>query len=261
MTASEAARPPGASNAAFSWTCTLVASAASFGYILALSLAPHVLSRPVAAGSLVSIGLVLGLALTTLLAAAVAQHPKGEAILAPGGLISTPGAALSLANVERVEVATYATGLEYQNLDPHTPLAARFSIPAIVYASLAPGGLCGDALAAIASPGHPERAWLQRVRVVHDPTLDAGYPAGRPARVTLWLGGDVTATAQVADVYGDSVRPLPREAREDKVRAALARALGDAGATRAREAFEAFTAGAPVSTLMRAARPSRAAES
>lgn len=61
--------PQAPGNAGISWTCTLVATVASFAYILALSLAPAVLARPVSPGSRVSIGLVAGLALAALLVA------------------------------------------------------------------------------------------------------------------------------------------------------------------------------------------------
>jgi uncharacterized membrane protein (DUF485 family) len=54
-------------DAAISWACTLLAVVPCFAYILALSLVPDALAAQWSAGSRVSVGLVLGLALAAFL--------------------------------------------------------------------------------------------------------------------------------------------------------------------------------------------------
>ena len=156
-------------------------------------------------------------------------------------------------DVLAAEVALYATALDYDAPRPASDLAARFSAAAIVYAALDPAGLEGDALAR-ASCDPAAVAWLARVQVVHDPELDAGYPEGRPARVTLTLRGGRTRRATARDVLGDQKRPLSPAQRRDKAMRALGRAGGERGAARVIAAWEAYLAGAPIATLTDALR-------
>ena len=153
------------------------------------------------------------------------------------------GVGLAREGVAAVEVSLYAAALVYDAGVPADELASRFSPAAIVYASLEPAGLRGPALADAAS-GRPEvRDWLARVRVRHDPSLDAGYPAGRPARVVLRTvdGRELRAAADAP--YGDATHPMSASDRRGKALAALASALGDAAAPRAIEAFAAWVGG------------------
>jgi 2-methylcitrate dehydratase PrpD len=96
---------------------------------------------------------------------------------------------------------------------------------------------------------------LARVRVTHDPALDAGYPAARPARVTLRLvdGGEFSAAGDAP--YGDATNPMSATDRRAKVLAAFALALGDEGAREAVGAFDAWLEGhAPLGRLCAALR-------
>ncbi len=158
-----------------------------------------------------------------------------------------------------VEVSMYAGALVYDAGVPASELASRFSPAAIVYAALHPGGLRGPALADAASDRSAVRDWLARVRVRHDPALDAGYPAGRPARVTLRLGDGSVFSASAAAPYGDATNPMSATDRRDKALDGLALALGDEGARDAIEAFDAWldgraTTGQLCATLRPAAR-------
>ena len=157
-------------------------------------------------------------------------------------------------DVAQVEIALYATALDYDTPMPRSDLAARFSARAIAFASFDDGGLQGDALARASQPTAPVRDWLARVRVTHDPALDAGYPAGRPARVSVRFADGATRTAAVSDVYGDAARPMTHEDRAAKSRRALARRYGEAGAVAVREAFAGYLAGDALATLSAALR-------
>jgi 2-methylcitrate dehydratase PrpD len=83
-----------------------------------------------------------------------------------------------------VEVRTYPQAAVFDAPRPANDLAARFSIPWAVAA-----GLCGSgdsfAAEALADPRLQELA--ARVSVVADPELAGGYPAGRPAVVSVQM--------------------------------------------------------------------------
>jgi len=158
------------------------------------------------------------------------------------------------ADIDCVDVALYGTALLYNCAAPRTDLAARFSARAIVFASFDGAGLSGDALARAASPEPAVRDWLARVRVAHDPALDAGYPAGRPARVTLRLADGATLTAAVTDVYGDTTKPMTAADRAAKAQTALVRRYGEGGARAVRQAFARYLAGEPLAVLSAALR-------
>jgi 2-methylcitrate dehydratase PrpD len=169
------------------------------------------------------------------------------------------GRALRHDEVAAVEVALYGTALAYDAPRPASELAARFSAAAIVHAALDPEGLAGPALARTAVDGAPSRAWLERVQVLHDPSLDAGYPAGRPVRVTLRLLDGRTRPATVRDVYGDRARPLTAEDRGRKWGRALGMAFDAAAATRVLGTFDDYVAGrAPIAAVSAALRKVRA---
>ena len=69
----------------------------------------------------------------------------------------------------------------------------------------------------------------RRVQVVHDPALDAGYPAGRPARVRILLrdGSERSAAADLP--RGDAGRAFSRTELAAKSARLLTHAFGDAG--------------------------------
>jgi 2-methylcitrate dehydratase PrpD len=168
------------------------------------------------------------------------------------------GRALRHDDVESAEVALYATALAYDTPRPANELAARFSAAAIVRAALDPEGLAGPALARTALAGDPAGQWLERVRVEHDPSLDAGYPAGRPARVTLRLADGQARSATVRDVYGDEARPLTPADRAGKWARALGRAFDQSGAARVLGTFDDYVSGrAPIAALSAALRAIR----
>ncbi|MFO1426169.1 MAG: MmgE/PrpD family protein [Steroidobacteraceae bacterium] len=164
------------------------------------------------------------------------------------------GRPLAREQVRAVEVALCRAALDYDAGIPCTELASRFSVAAIVHASFDPAGLTDSALAATVVAGTPQRDWLQRVRVLHDPLLDAGYPAGRPTRVSLVLDDGSTQCASVFQPYGDAGHPLTAADRRRKLLAALGRYYLPEAAAAVIEAFDAFLDGAPIGALRAALR-------
>jgi 2-methylcitrate dehydratase PrpD len=152
-------------------------------------------------------------------------------------------------DVVAIEVSLYGTALDYQSADPRTELAARFSVPAIVHASLAPEGLRGPALADFAAGDAEARDWARCVSVRHDPELDAGYPSGRPTRVTVTTKDGRTRTFRVQDVRGDSALPLSEAELMTKVRAALSRRFEPTAVEGILRALGEFVAGGTVHGL------------
>ena len=92
------------------------------------------------------------------------------------------------------------------------------------------------------------RDLASRVEVVHDPALDQGYPAGRPARVTAVLrdGGQVEAAADRP--RGDADRKLGRGELHAKAERLLRHRFGDAGPS-VLEAVHGLATGMPVAAL------------
>jgi 2-methylcitrate dehydratase PrpD len=141
-------------------------------------------------------------------------------------------------DVARVEIATYAHGLAYDNHVPQTALAARFSAALTTAIALHRGGLGYDAITAAALADPAVRDLAARIHVYHDPALDQHYPAGRPARVTITLkdGREVTETCLYP--RGDHTNPTTRAERRDKVRALFALRFGSAHSDRLIAAFD-----------------------
>ena len=108
-------------------------------------------------------------------------------------------------------------------------LAARFSVPTSVAVALLAGRLDETTLTdeAVTSPDVVDLA--RRVRVVHDPALDDGYPAGRPARVRVVLGDGSERTAAGDRPRGDADRAFSRAELAGKAGRVLAHRFGDAG--------------------------------
>lgn len=74
------------------------------------------------------------------------------------------------------------------------------------------------------------RDLASRVRVVHDPALDAGYPAGRPAQVRVLLADGTVRDASTARPRGDAERAFTREELAAKASRLLTHVFGGAGA-------------------------------
>jgi 2-methylcitrate dehydratase PrpD len=113
------------------------------------------------------------------------------------------GAPLDPSDVAGVEVRTYRAAAAFAEVQPLDDLSARFSIPWTVAVALLRGDLeaGGFGPAALADP--LLRSLAQRVQVRADPSLEAGYPDGRPATVVVTLTDGSTRTAHAGRPRGD----------------------------------------------------------
>lgn len=126
-------------------------------------------------------------------------HAAIEAVLAL--LAEQP---IEVESLKAVEVATYDIAARLRDPAPQTPLAARFSTPYVVAATLTKGS-AGPEIFTPEMLSDPRIASLaSRVTVVEDPAYTAMTPARRPARVKL-VFKDGTRRAQV--VYGSKGDP------------------------------------------------------
>ncbi len=131
--------------------------------------------------------------------------------------------AFTAADVERMEIATYASGLSFDNPAPHNALSARFSQAAAAAIAVCCGALDETTLTDDMLARDDVQALIKRITVAQDPALDAGYPAGRPARVTIALssGGQLSASAHIP--RGDGGRDFTAQDRRDKALRLLTR--------------------------------------
>lgn len=123
----------------------------------------------------------------------------------------------SLADVERVEVATYALARPLMNAAPETTLGAKFSMPHAVAAALAIGTGGADAFAA-SSLGRADVTELRARVHVEAFAPELPPPNDRPARVTVRLRDGRAIDATCLSAQGGPDRPLPPETVFDKLR-------------------------------------------
>jgi 2-methylcitrate dehydratase PrpD len=159
------------------------------------------------------------------------------------------------ADVVRVEVATYDAAARLDHPHPATPLAARFSLPYVVAATLVHGS-AGPEVFAAARLGDPEvRRLAGAVHVVEDPALTAMTPACRPARVTLGLVDGRRLTKTVLGSRGDPDQPLGPDELARKFEQLAGPRLGRVGAGAAWGALLALEAAPDVTAVVRRLAP------
>lgn len=176
-------------------------------------------------------------------------HGINDATLA---LISKHGVRAS--EVRRIDIATYSHGLAYDNPAPQTALAARFSAAATTAIALQQGRLHALDIRAEALQDKDVQTLMARTTVRHDPALDADYPGGRPARVTLELRDGRTISEHCLHPRGDPGNPMTRAERRSKATGLLALRFGEQHAGAVISAFDAAAEGAPLAPLYAALR-------
>jgi 2-methylcitrate dehydratase PrpD len=159
------------------------------------------------------------------------------------------------AAVARVEVATYDAAARLADPCPETPLAARFSVPYVVAATLVRRSAGPEAFEAGALRDPEIRRLAGVVEVVEDPALTAMTPARRPARVTLVLADGRRLTRTVVGSRGDPDRPLGPADVARKFAELAGPTLGPARASRAWEALLGLEAAARLDDLLRQLGP------
>ena len=102
---------------------------------------------------------------------------------------------------------------------------ADHSLPYCVAAALLDGEYTHEQLANKRWADADLRAMLARVRCVHDPELDSGFPARRPGRVSVRLRDGRTLSKQVDYPMGDPRNPLTDADLAEKFRHLSVRAL------------------------------------
>lgn len=134
------------------------------------------------------------------------------------------------ARVEAITVRTYAAAARFADPAPVNDLAARFSIPCSVAAAIVGGSPRPDRFRPEVLTDPMVTSLARRVRVRHDPALDAGYPAGRPAVVTVTMTGGAVREARAGRPRGDGPAALADPEVTAKPRRLLAAAVGAAAA-------------------------------
>lgn len=130
--------------------------------------------------------------------------------------------------IDAVDIAVFAGATGFADV-ADSELAARFSIPTTVAIALRTGRLDESTVTTQQVTDEAVRDLAGRVRVTHDPALDAGYPHGRPARVTLTLADGTQRTAEVGRPRWDADRwPAPAELAAKRDRLLTARFGQDA---------------------------------
>lgn len=108
-------------------------------------------------------------------------------------------------------------------------LAARFSVPTSVAVALVTGHLDETTLVETTVSSSAVAELASRVRVVHDPDLDAGYPAGRPAAVEAKLWNGQVRRAASSRPRGDADRAFDRATLAGKAKRLLRHRFGPSG--------------------------------
>ncbi len=165
--------------------------------------------------------------------------------------------ALRPEDVERIEVRTYAAAATYAEPHPANELAARFSIPFTVAVAIVTGGLGDEAFEPTALADPRVRALADRVRVRHDPALDAGHPGGRPSFVAVHLRNGDRLEESVQRPRGDGPDALHDPDVRAKPRRLLAARIGTARTDALLDAIEqlAGTGLPPLTAALRALAP------
>jgi 2-methylcitrate dehydratase PrpD len=130
-------------------------------------------------------------------------------------LRETPG--LAVADVERIDIATYAKALEVAgNPDPHSAFEAQFSLPYCVATALVTGSARMEAFTEKQLNDTNVRALMTRIHLSVDPHADAVYPNQRAATVTLRTRSGRVLSEHAPTRKGDPDNPLSDEELSDK---------------------------------------------
>ncbi len=150
-------------------------------------------------------------------------------------------------DVKSVRVSAFAGAAVFDAV-ADGELAARFSVPTTVSVGLLDGRLDETSMTDDRVRADDVRDLASRVDVVHDPALDDGYPAGRPARVTAVLRDGRRVEAAADRPRGDADRALSRGELRAKAERLLRHRFSDAGVD-VLEAVHGLATGMPVAAL------------
>jgi 2-methylcitrate dehydratase PrpD len=138
---------------------------------------------------------------------------------------------LIAAEVERIEIATYAKALEVAgNADPHTAFEAQFSLPYCVAVALVTGSARLEAFTDERLQDDVVKSLITRTTLGVNPHADAVYPGQRAATVTVHATDGRLLTAHAPTRKGDPDNPLSDDELSDKFGELVAPVIGTAAA-------------------------------
>lgn len=134
-------------------------------------------------------------------------------------------------DLQSIEVATYAPALEVAgNFEPRTAAEARFSIPFVVATALIHGSVRLSAFTPERLQDADVRALMARIRLSIEPTLDAGFPGQRAARIAFSTADGRQDAYLQPTRKGDPEQPLTDSDLSDKFMELAAPVVGGARA-------------------------------
>ena len=133
---------------------------------------------------------------------------------------ATDGFSLDAASIDRITVHSPETAVvSHQMKRPDSVMAAQYSMPYIVGATLAYGPTRFDAFGEDHLNDTRILDIVDRVEAQHDTKLDALVPAKMPNRVEIHMRDGSTRSAEVFDSRGTPVHPLSTDGVLDKAKA------------------------------------------
>lgn len=145
---------------------------------------------------------------------------------------------LRAGDVDQVTVYSHPSAVALGEHTVDSPLAARFSTPALVALMLNGYGKMWDIPADVLH--QPEvRDLAGRVNLVLDPDAALAYPRESRTKVEITLRGGTKFSAEATAVNGDPEQPFSADDLESKFLALAGRALGVTGALAAYQAWHA----------------------
>ena len=138
--------------------------------------------------------------------------------------------AVSAAEIESVEIATYRAGLEVAHYEqPRTPAEGRFSLKYVVATALTHGSVRLAAFSENRLQDPATREIMRKTTVSLDPELDAAFPGQRAARVAIRARGRREEHLQPTRI-GDPDAPLSDAQLEAKYLELAVPVIGEAKA-------------------------------
>jgi 2-methylcitrate dehydratase len=144
------------------------------------------------------------------------------------------------ARIRSIEIATFRTAVEIIGKDPEkwaprTRETADHSLPYCTAVALVDGEVSAAQFSSERLADPALRDLVSRTKVVEDPVLTAGYPAGIPNRVTVRLEDGTEHVREVAFPPGHDKNPLTDEQLARKFHGLVDPILGHAAAESIRE--------------------------
>jgi 2-methylcitrate dehydratase PrpD len=138
---------------------------------------------------------------------------------------------LRAAEVLRIEIETFADAARLSDVAPVNEMAARFSIPAAVAATVIDGAVAADAFTPERLERPALRELMRRVAVAAAPDATAALPGRRVCRCRIVLTDGAVMAGTVDTAPGDAGSRLPIQALRTKFDALCARAPGGTSAS------------------------------